>query len=800
MVLRRPAVFRTNGCKMIATVTFTRSRWKFLESQLCCSSSAMYFHQIFSQSLHTLSSAPWKSTTLVSNRRQLRLSNAAFSLSHPPRNDLGLFSLPELQTPMDFEKLTKQAIKECNKIRSSLASIVRQYENTSSESSIVTSKEEASHVLEKLDDISKIVCNVIDAAELCRNVHSSDHWRTAANTAFIQLSAYLTLLNGDTTLYEASKLVSNTKTTLPPVKETSSPSSVPTFIWDQLSEEEQRFTILLQAEFEREGIHLPEDQRLQVHELQTQIVHLESTFMQNITSCRKEFIIDNWKDVTDVIPSSVLHHMGVRVLPPSRLTASEDPLIRLDNTDGHVIQSLLRYSTNASLRRKIFMEYNTSVKENLRVLDELIKLRHELAQRQGFKSYVERNVIDKMAGSGENVMQFLQMARAQNQASFSADMTIMSKAKEHTEGDAKLEPWDISFYTGFLKSRPHGDLTNIVSQYFTVANTLQAMQVLVQRLFGIEMREEALSPSEQWDVESLEPGNDQPSTTRLQKFVFTAPDGRPLGTLYFDLYPREEKYGHAAQFTVRCGCALNQTSDSSSILKSEDQYQYPIVVLVCNLVNSPALNHSEVETLFHEFGHALHSLLSRTRFQHMSGTRAAMDFVEAPSHLLENYVWDAGFLPLLGQHAETGAAMPDDLIQQLQQSRYLFASIERQNQILYSFFDQKLFGIPDPTVASPTQLFSDLHRQFDVPYMEGTHWHSRFSHLVSYGAGYYGYLYSEVFARDIWNHLLSNGRSLDRSTGDELWNKLLRHGGAKDPRIMLTDLLGRPPKVDFTSS
>jgi mitochondrial intermediate peptidase len=772
--------------------TVKLGRWTRSRAHDCFNYSSVYLQRINSRSVHTLSSVQWKSTDFDSNRQPRRFSKV-------PRKNVGLFSLPELQEPSDFEMLTKQAIEECNKVRSSLAAIVRQYEDTSAENPIVTSKDEASYVLEKLDDISKIVCNVIDAAELCRNVHSSIHWRTAANTAYIQLSDYLTLLNGDTTLYEASKLVSNTKTTLPPVTVTASPSSVPISIWDQLSEEEQRFTHLLQAEFEREGIHLSHDKRLEVRALQNQIVHLESTFMQNITSCRKEFIIDNWKDVTEVIPNPVLHQMGgVRVLPPSRQTTSEEPRIQLGNTDGHVIQTLLRYSSNASLRRQLFMEYHTAVPENLPVLDELIQLRHELAQRQGFKSYVERNVIDKMAGSGENVLQFLQTTRAHNQASYSADMTMMSEAKQRMEGDAKLEPWDISHYTGFLKSQPHGDLTYPVSQYFTVAKTLQAMQVLVKQLFGIKMREEALSQSEQWDVESWEIGNDRPNPTRLQKFVFTGPDRRPLGTLYFDLYPREEKYSHAAQFTVRCGCALNQTSDSSSSLNSEDQYQYPIVVLVCNLANSPALSHAEVETLFHEFGHALHSLLSRTRFQHMSGTRAAMDFVETPSHLFENFVWDASFLPILGQHAESGAAIPDDLIQQLQQSRDLLSSVERQNQILYSIFDQKLFGTPDRTVASPTELFRDLHRELDVPFQEGTHWHSRFNHLVSYGAGYYGYLYSEVFARDIWNHILSQGRSFDRSMGDQLWNKLLRHGGAKDPRIMLTDLLGRPPKVDFT--
>ena len=724
-------------------------------------------------------------------------SSNTYKVSRPPRVDVGLFSLPELKIPTDFEKLTKQAIEQCNKVRSSLAAIVHHYESTASEHPIVTTKEEASFILQKLDDISKLVCNVIDAAELCRNVHCSYHWRTAANTAYIQLSDYLTLLNADTTLYQACKLVSNTKKVPPSTIVTSSSSSTAS-IWDLLSEEEQRFTNLLQAEFEREGIHLSHEERLQVRQLQNQIVHLESTFMQNITQCRREFTIHDTKAVTDVIPSSILQDMGILPSPSdssSGSNASGEALIRLGNIDGHIIQSLLRYSSNSALRKQIHFESTTAVPENLTILKELMQIRHEVARRQGFASYVERNVMDKMVGSGENVLQFLQTALAQNEASFSASMSLLSKAKQHVEGSSTLEPWDISYYVGLLKAQHHGDLNQTVSQYFTVANSVLAMQVLVQRLFGIEMREMTLSTLEQWDVDSLhEKAENRP--TKLQKFVFTAPDGCPLGTMYLDLYPREEKYGHAAQFTVRCGCALNPTHFSSS-RNEEDQYQYPIVALVCNLTNSPALTHAEVETLFHEFGHALHSLLSRTRFQHMSGTRAAMDFVETPSHLFQYYVWDAAFLSILGQHQ--GAPMPDDLIRQLQQSRYALASIERQNQILYSLFDQKLFGVPDPSISSSTELFGALHRQCGVPYTEGTHWHSRFGHLVSYGAGYYGYLYSEVFALDIWNQLL-HGRSLDRDIGDQLWNKVLRHGGAIDARIMLTDLLGRPPKVEFASS
>ena len=371
-----------------------------------------------------------------------------------------------------------------------------------------------------------------------------------------------------------------------------------------------------------------------------------------------------------------------------------------------------------------------------------------------------------------------------------------------------VEPWDTSFYTGLLTARD-GDLASAVAQHLSLPAALNAMQVLVDRLFGIAMSEQPMAEAERWDIVPLSGvhGKTSPPPSeqqRLRKFSFVDAEGRPLGTMFLDLHPRPDKYGHAAHFTVRCGCALNY--DGSTAADGGDvEYQKPIVALVCNLASTgDGLSHSELETLLHEFGHALHSLLSRTKFQHMSGTRAAMDFVETPSHLIESFAWDPAFLQIAA-----ASPIPDDLLQRLQQSRYQFAAIERQNQILYAQFDQKLFGNQPPiagssSLSTPQELFAQLHTANHVPYLPGTHWYTRFGHLVSYGAGYYGYLYSQLFARDIWKTLFeqqqppNSSSTLSRTAGLQLWHKMLRHGGARDPKIMLEDLLGRPPRVDFS--
>ena len=249
-------------------------------------------------------------------------------------------------------------------------------------------------LLHQLDDISKAVCNVIDAAELCRSVHASHEWREAASYAFAVLSDYIRLLNADTTLYRALQLVAK-----------SSRDNAQSW---QLSEEEGRFAVLLQAEFERDGIHLSDEKREQVRDLQNRITHLESSFSHNLVHSRQLFTVHNARAVTDVIPATVLQQRGI----------DTEPILRLGNSEAQIIQTLLKYSPDADLGRQVFTEHMTAVLENLHVLSELVETRHELAVTQGFASYVERNLMEKMARSSDAVLRFLQTAAAKNQSVF----------------------------------------------------------------------------------------------------------------------------------------------------------------------------------------------------------------------------------------------------------------------------------------------------------------------------------------------------------------------------------------------
>lgn len=205
--------------------------------------------------------------------------------------------------------------------------------------------------------------------------------------------------------------------------------------------------------------------------------------------------------------------------------------------------------------------------------------------------------------------------------------------------------------------------------------------------------------------------------------------------------------------------------------------------------------HSEVETLFHEFGHALHSLLSQTEFQHLSGTRAQLDYVETPSHLFEYFAWDYRVVREFARHHETNEPIPRDMMAGLRNSKHMFAAMDTQTQCLYSLLDLKVFGEQPLPFDPPTTTSALKHLQNEttlVPHVDGTFWHTRFGHLIGYGAGYYSYLYARVFAADIWTTCFQDD-PLSSSAGEKLFQELMVHGGAKDPNEILHAMLGRKP-------
>ena len=381
----------------------------------------------------------------------------------------------------------------------------------------------------------------------------------------------------------------------------------------------------MRKEFERDGIHLNYTQREEARELNNVIVGLESLFTSNITDKPKYFSVGDKMaaEVEKVIPRHVLGQLVRR-----DDFASNDSLIL--SSDNLLTNTLLAHSPSAQLRKEVYIESNTAVPENLKVLDALVEQRHNHSTLLGYKSYAHRVLSDRMVENPGNVSKFLNDMEKRCKPAFKKDMELIMKAKQYVEGDSQIQAWDVPFYSNFIKAQKQyqrsqeegGDTEDSTQGYFTVENSINGMKTLVMDLFGIEMKEVEIPYEERWDIDVTSDTQAQ-QVAGLRKFEFHHEEGS-LGSMYFDLHPRDGKFVHAAHFTIRCG--RNRNDDIGS------DRQLPIVALVCNLSPSSSdsdalLSHSEVETLFHEFGHGCHSLLSRTAFQHLSGTRAAMDFV-----------------------------------------------------------------------------------------------------------------------------------------------------------------------------
>ncbi|CEG46451.1 mitochondrial intermediate [Plasmopara halstedii] len=676
-----------------------------------------------------------RNTRLLSVRgtsTRFKSVSAAASVDLNSRAKPGLFQLPNLHAPSDFLTLTHDVKLQCHELRQKLVK-----------------SPPGLQTLRTLDDISNAICSVIDAAELCRNVHPNENFRQAASECFTDLSDFIQNLNADTNLYQSLKSVTENTITM-----------------NSFTPEQRRMGILLRQEFERDGIHLSRSDRKRAISLQNDITQLSMQFQSTMLSAR---------DYVDV-PAKF-----IRGLPHSITSVCERKWMSPDTlrvpTDTHVMNTILKWVSAPEIRRKMYIAANTCAKDNLLVLDKLREKRHELAQLLGFASYAHFATSDRMITSLEDVKNFIDGIAKQLMSKAKAERQLLLNAKRKHEGQSvdQLYMWDVPYYTGILKAQMHLIDSRVISAYFPLENCIKGLRLVCSALFDLELKQiPMLNASESWHEDVVK--------------LALIGKGEILGYIYFDLYPRANKYNHAAHFTIRCGKRLSETS-----------YQKPIVALVCNFSkDSPSLlTHAEVETLFHEFGHAMHSLLSHSEFQHLSGTRAMLDFVETPSHLFEYFAWDYQVVSEFARHHETDAPLPAAMMQGLRASKRMFAAMDTQTQCLYSMLDLQLFG-EQPLPCTPpttTQMLQQLQNSSTlVPHVCGTSWHTRFGHLIGYGAGYYSYLYARVFASDIWHTCFVGSKGpLNREAGEKLYKKLMIHGGAKDPNELLLDMLGRKP-------
>jgi Zn-dependent oligopeptidase len=431
-----------------------------------------------------------------------------------------------------------------------------------------------------------------------------------------------------------------------------------------------------------------------------------------------------------------------------------------------------KHAERRDLREQLSFLYNTrAVEVNRPLLAEAIRLRDESAGILGYDSFAHYNLEERMAKTPENVASFYDDLIPGLTSLGSEELAEIRNLLEADTGDTVVRTWDWNFYDTAQRRTQYGVDHYEVAKYLPLARVLEGLFGICEEVFGLEITR--LPDAMAWhpDVELYQ--------------ISDSGSGEPLARFYLDLFPREGKFSHAAKFPIVPGRRLPDGS-----------YQSPVCAMVANFTKPAAdtpslLQHSELETLFHEFGHVLHHSLGRTELAGFSGTSVERDFVEAPSQIMEHWVWRSDVLRRFAKHYETDEPIPDELVDQLVAARRLNKGIFQLRQTQ--------FGILDAALHAPgadkdlDAILRDTHEISLMPYQEGTFFPASFGHLLGgYEASYYGYMWSEVYGDDMFSRFEEEGVT-NPEVGRDYRANVLEVGGSLDAEVILRTFLGREP-------
>jgi len=619
-------------------------------------------------------------------------------------------------------------------------------------------------------------------------------------------------------------------------------------LFEALNEEQQLVCKDLKREFEADGIHLQGQAKQRAAALQEALMATETAFMQHTSSDdNASFRIGPFANAKR--GGEIKQWLGNYVHQEPQETTTHE-VYATCSSNKRIVNPLLAACEEEHIREQTWRGAFAQPAKNKQVIGELIKTRQALSAALDYPSFAHKALANSLIGSPEAAWNFLEKTsislrgKAQKEIELLTDLKRMiqknnasSNSLANTESaNVILQPWDVPFLMQVAKQQSQStDAAREVSKYFPMHVCIDALGDLSHSLFGITLVPSPLSPHEQWlaapaststsPFSSSDPSillNSFSSTGAL-KLLVLGPQEEALGTVYLDCFHRNNKFTGAAHFTVQCGCShvkqQPSSSSSSSSSSSLNRHQLPVVALLFSFASgeeqgsTACLGMHDFITLMHEWGHALHSLLSRTTYQHLSGTRGALDFVEVPSHLFEHFARQPDLLARWGRHVHTNARLPNALAEEAIASTNSFSSIEAQTQLLYSMADQFIFGPRIGAVdhLAPLDVYNHamhgvalLQEKYTdlplarLPISSNNHsqqqllpnmWPLSNTHFVTYGGGYYSYLLAKKYSSMIWNRPFAQ-TPLSRDGGAVPWKGMLQYGMAKDIKGLVNDLAG----------
>jgi oligopeptidase A len=593
------------------------------------------------------------------------------------------------------------------------------------------------------------------------SVVNSEALRAAYNACLPKLSDYGTEMGQNERLYAAYKAVAEGG--------------------DDLDAGQRKVLENALRDFHLSGVDLPADKKARFKAISQELSNLTSRFSENVL------------DATHAWSKSIDDEAALAGLPQSALDLARQNAQQQDQ-DGWLLtldypsfQPVMTYADDPALRREVYEAYQTRASDqgpnagkydNSQLMERILALRHEQARLLGFANYAERSLARKMARSTGEVTHFLHDLAARSRPQAERELAeLRTFAAEH-HGVERLEPWDIAYYSEKLRQHRYSITQEEVKPYFPETRVVPGMFEVVGRLYGVSFHE----------VEGVDTWHPD-----VKFYEIRDHDGSLRGQFYFDLYARKNKRGGAWM------------DDCQGRMKTASVEQIPVAYMTCNFTppvgGKPALlTHDEVETLFHEFGHGLHHMLTKVDYAAIAGINGvAWDAVELPSQFMENFCWEREALDLFAAHWETGARIPDDLYQRMLAAKNFQSGMMMVRQLEFSLFDFRIHLEYDPDRGGRVYEILEQVRD-EVAVIRPPAW-QRFPHAFThifaggYAAGYYSYKWAEVLSADAFSLFEENG-VFDQATGQSFLHNILEQGGSRDAMELFVAFRGREPSID----
>ncbi|GIU41716.1 oligopeptidase A [Shewanella algidipiscicola] len=594
-------------------------------------------------------------------------------------------------------------------------------------------------------------------------VLSTDEWRAAHDACLPLLSEYGTYVGQHQGLYQAYKSLKES----------------PEFA--SLTQAQQTSIEHSLRDFELSGVGLSDDDKQQYGKLVKRLSELTSRFSNQLL------------DATQAWSKLITDETELAGLPESAIAAAQ-AMAEAKGQQGWLFTldypsylPVMTYSDNRQLRQECYTAFVTRASDqgpnagefdNGPLMDEILALRHELAQLLGFKSYAEKSLATKMAQSPQQVIDFLEELATRSKAQGEAELAELTEFAKQQYGVSELAPWDLTYYAEKLKHHRYEISQELLRPYFPEDRVLSGLFYTVSRLFGLTVEEQ--TEFDTWH-------ND------VRFFTINDAQGQHRGSFYLDLYAREGKRGGAWMNDCR---VRRQTANG---------LQHPVAFLTCNfnapVAGKPALfTHDEVTTLFHEFGHGIHHMLTQIDVAGVSGINGVpWDAVELPSQFMENWCYEEEALAQISGHFETGEPLPKALLDKMLAAKNFQSGMMMLRQLEFSLFDFRLHHEYDPQVGAQIQAkLDEVRRQVAVvPTADFNRFQHGFAHIFAggYAAGYYSYKWAEVLSADAFSRFEEEG-IFNAATGRSFLENILEMGGSLEPMTLFKRFMGREPKID----